>query len=271
MEKYITSLSKIFTIIFVLFFGGMGLKSDENNINIPMAIQYDMKGNFKDAWEIMNKCQFDCLSNDELMLMTMYCQEGRKDVEKDPTQAQKLFKILNEKLQSDNSAKSLYYRGLCEMYGDFNFRAAYKLIQQAADNGYSNAQVQLAIMLLKGIGVKADPILALSYLDKAVAQNNLTAKAYLASYYLGKRKNLSKGIALAQESSNAGNRAGQYTLAMAYEKGVGIKKNEKKALKLYQLSADQGLQDARERLVWLKESLNIPIEQYIENDSTIEQ
>lgn len=51
----------------------------------------------------------------------------------------------------------------------------------------------------------------------------------------------------------------------------GIEKNEKKALKLYQLSADQGLQDARERLVWLKESLNIPIEQYIENDSTIEQ
>lgn len=122
-------------------------------------------------------------------------------------------------------------------------------------------------MLLKGIGIEPDQSLAMDYLNKSVINGNLTAKAYLASYYLGQKKDLSRGLALAQEASDAGNRAGQYTLAMAYEKGFGIGKNDKKALRLYQLAADQGLQDAKERLAWLKESLNIPQEQYIEDEN----
>ncbi len=256
---------EMITIIF--FLTVITLKSEERYNNISPAIQYDRQGKFKDSWTLMHKCRPDDLSNDELMLMAMYCKEGRKGIKKNPERMRELFCLLNKRLQADTSKKILYYRGICMMYGELNLKEAYKLIKKSADDGYSDAQAEVAVMLLKGIGIESDQSLALDYLNKAVINSNLTAKAYLASYYLGQKKDLSKGLALAQEASNAGNRAGQYTLAMAYEKGVGIGKNDKKALRLYQLAADQGLQDAKERLAWLKESLNIPQEQYIEDES----
>ena len=261
---------KIETIVVVFFLLVTALKSEERYNNASIAIQYDRLGKFKESWALMNKCRPDDLSDDELMLMAMYCKDGRKGVEKNCQRMRELFSLLNKRLQSDTSKKKMYYRGICMMYGELNLKEAYRLIKKSADDGYSDAQIELAIMLLKGIGIKPDQSLAMDYLNKAVFNNNLTAKAYLASYYLGQKKNLSKGLALAQEASNAGNRAGQYTLAMAYEKGVGIGKNNKKALRLYQLAADQGLQDAKERLAWLKESLNIPQEQYIEDESNNE-
>lgn len=119
------------------------------------------------------------------------------------------------------------------------------------------------MIFLAELAFKSDRLLAMNYLKRAVAQNNLTAKAYLASYYLGQKKNIQRGIILAKESCDAGNRAGQYTLGMAYERGIGVSKNDMKALRLYQLSADQGLDDARDRLSWLKERLDIPEDQYI--------
>ncbi len=266
MKQSNISTLKIEMIVIVLFLGVMTLKSEERYNSVSTAIQYDQQGKFKDSWESMNKCQPDDLSDDELMLMAMYCKEGRKGIKKNLQQMRELFRFLNKRLQVDKSKKALYYRGICMMYGELNLKEAYELIKKSADEGYSDAQTQLAIMLLKGIGIEPDQSLAMDYLNKAVANNNLTAKAYLASYCLGQKKDLSKGLALAQEASNAGNRAGQYTLAMAYEKGVGIDKNDKKALRLYQLAADQGLQDAKERLAWLKESLNISQEQYIADE-----
>lgn len=230
-------------------------------------LRLDRSKNFSSAWIAMQKVHADKLSIEELFLMANYCKEGRKDVAVNRDQSRNFFSMIKKRLSLDscNDPFSLYLRGIAIINTDFDTKQAYKYIKEAADAGHPDAEVEIAIMLLKGIGVESSPSLAMYYLKKAVAQGNLTAKAYLASYYLGQKKDIRRGIFLAEESSNGGNRAGQYTLGMAFEKGVGVSKDEMKALRLYQLSADQGLPDARDRLYFLKKRLNIPNDQYIDD------
>lgn len=181
MKESNISAAKTGIIIIAFFCFVITLKTEERYNNVSPAIQYDQQGKFKDSWALMNKCRLCDLSDDELMLMAMYCKEGRKGIKKNPEQMRKLFCLLNKRLQADTSKKILYYRGICMMYGELNLKEAYKLIKKSADEGYSDAQAEVAIMLLKGIGIEPDQSLAMDYLNKSVINGNLTAKAYLVS------------------------------------------------------------------------------------------
>ena len=200
------------------------------------------------ALELVSKSDIDETGNDILMSAACYLYEGRKNIAINRSKAMEFLLLLDKRLNHKQDPRSLFYKGLITKYSSQNSQLAYDYMKMAADAGYSDAQAEVAIMLIKGTGVKADPALAMTYLEKAAAQNNLTAKAYLALYHLGRQKNIAQGIRLARESSDAGNRAGQYTLGMAYEKGIGVENNDRKALRLYQPAADQGLDDARHRL-----------------------
>ena len=231
-------------------------------------LSLNRQGNFSEAWKLMRASSPEKLPLNELFLMAMYCREGRKGVEANPELSRELFQLLGERAAAENSrdGKSLFYMGLSALYYKLRPSEALPLFKEAADKGNSDAQLETAIILQKGLGVERDQAQAMDYLHKAVAQNNQTAKAYLASSYLGQSVDIRRGIALTQESSDAGNRAGQYTLAMAYEKGRGVPVDRKKALRLYQLSVDQGLKDAHYRLNGLKRVFHIPREQYIDDD-----
>lgn len=52
-------------------------------------------------------------------------------------------------------------------------------------------------------------------------------------------------IAHWQKEANAGDADAQYNLAYIYENGLGVPKNEAKALELYQQAADQGYSPAK--------------------------
>lgn len=230
----------------------------------------DSRDRFSSAWRKMQEIPPENLSEDELFLMASYCKEGRKDVPVNPARARRIFRMLKERVASSGKTdgRHLFLLGVSiqnAACGACDNARAYQYISKAAEAGYPPAMTMAAFMLVKGIGTRADPDAALKQLEKAAARNDLTAKAYLASYCLGTGQDLPRGIMLAKESSGAGNRAGRYTLAMAYEKGVGVKKNYAQALRLYQAAADQGLEDARDRLKWLKQALNIPEKQYIDD------
>jgi len=55
-------------------------------------------------------------------------------------------------------------------------------------------------------------------------------------------------IAKLQKEAQAGDPDAQYTLAYLYENGLGVPKNEAKALELYQQAADQGHSAAQNNL-----------------------
>lgn len=129
MKESNISAAKTGIIIIAFFCFVITLKTEERYNNVSPAIQYDQQGKFKDSWALMNKCRLCDLSDDELMLMAMYCKEGRKGIKKNPEQMRKLFCLLNKRLQADTSKKILYYRGIYMMYGELNLKEAYKLIK----------------------------------------------------------------------------------------------------------------------------------------------
>jgi TPR repeat protein len=55
-------------------------------------------------------------------------------------------------------------------------------------------------------------------------------------------------IAQLQREAQEGDSDAQYSLAYLYENGLGVPKNETKALELYQQAADQGHPEAQENL-----------------------
>jgi TPR repeat protein len=55
-------------------------------------------------------------------------------------------------------------------------------------------------------------------------------------------------IAQLQREAQAGDPDAQYNLAYMYENGIGVPKNEAKALELYQQAADQGHSEAQNNL-----------------------
>ena len=69
-------------------------------------------------------------------------------------------------------------------------------------------------------------------------------------YYGGYGVNQSYSDALKwwQKAANLKNSAGQFNLGIMYENGYGIDKNINEAIRLYRLSAAQGLQYAKDAL-----------------------
>jgi TPR repeat protein len=185
-----------------------------------------------------------------MYLLADYFYNGRKGIAIDKKKGIEFYQkaysaliILAEK----EDMEAQYMVGVCLQKGFNKNQEAVEWFSKAAHKGSPKAECMLSLCLLKGIGISKNSDEALNLLRKAVAKGSSQAKAYLASYYLGKKQNTQEGIKLAEESSNAGDPAGQYTLGMAYERGVGVEKDLEKALSLYGLAADQGLDDAQIR------------------------
>jgi TPR repeat protein len=77
------------------------------------------------------------------------------------------------------------------------------------------------------------------------------SKGALALYYIRGRANINdkaKGLALAQESTNAGSCYGQLALGICYKNGIGVAKNDAEAVRLLHLSASHGYVIAQYKL-----------------------
>jgi len=186
-------------------------------------------------------------------MLANYYFESRKGIVKDKRKARKYYNLVLKVIQTKadaGDAEAQYIAGVCTQNAKHKREIAFEWLLKSANNGYADAQAAVALSLFKGKGVKRDAKAAIVWLQKANDNGSIEAKAYLASYYLGSRKNIAKGIELAKESSEAGNAAGQFTLGMAYQKGRGVAKNLKKAVELFRLAANQGQQDAILRLKW---------------------
>lgn len=112
-----------------------------------------------------------------------------------------------------------------------------ELLQQAADAGFSYANLNLAVMKHES-GESF-----LEELDKARQQGNTKASLLLADYYLlqandpGKMK---EARDIYQYLAEKGDKEGQLKLAFLYDRGLGGEANAETAAQWYTLSAEQG-------------------------------
>ncbi|MDC0225363.1 sel1 repeat family protein [Gammaproteobacteria bacterium] len=137
--------------------------------------------------------------------------------------------ILAEK--SDPSAQvalSRLYSGT--LYGDFrrNYKKAFQWMEAAANQGYTDAEVAMAEIYIRGEVVPLNAKKAKPWYEKAAAKGDLDAINGLARLYrygTGVRKNQEKAFEYYQKASLEGHTRSQAGLGMAYRDARGVKKN----------------------------------------------
>lgn len=130
---------------------------------------------------------------------------------------------------------------------------AFYWYQKAADQGDANAQNALANVFNKAGNYKN----AFYWYQKSAYQGNSDAQSSLGNMYLhgmGITKDESKAVYWYQKAADHefGAQEDQYTLGYMYENGVGVAKNITKAVYWYQKAADQGNANAIEDLKSLR-------------------
>ena len=137
--------------------------------------------------------------------------------------------ILAEK--DDSSAQvalSRLYSGT--LYGDFrrNYKKAFQWMEAAAAQGYTDAEVAMAEIYIRGEVVPLNAKKAKPWYEKAEAKGDLDAINGLARLYrygTGVRKNQEKAFEYYQKASLEGHTRSQAGLGMAYRDARGVKKN----------------------------------------------
>lgn len=124
------------------------------------------------------------------------------------------------------------------------YRKAYQLFSKDADAGNPEAQVQLATMLLDGLGIGKDRKTAAHWLMQAANREHVYAQ-----YRLGML--LEEGIAAKPDEVAAaqwyeralkhGDPDAAYRLALLYDRGRGVAPNPNRAIALYRQAAAGGV------------------------------
>lgn len=132
------------------------------------------------------------------------------------------------------------------------YDAAFKAWSPLAEQDNAEAQYNLALLYMKGLGVKQDDRKALEWLHKAARQGMLDAQYNLGvMYHEGKGAYRSEKSAVEwwQLAAEQGHANAQYNLGVMYAMASGVKQDANKALQLWQDAARQGHTDAIDMLV----------------------
>lgn len=132
---------------------------------------------------------------------------------------------------------------------------AVKNIGYCAQQGYAVAQYGMAYLLREGIGIAQNKYMSNEYLKASADQNYIPAKIYLASCYLlgkdGFTKDEKLGIKMTEECANAGDADSQHIMGSYYYGITGNTPDYNKAIKWFQLAADNGQYQACNQLAYM--------------------
>ncbi|GBB93158.1 hypothetical protein RclHR1_02120010 [Rhizophagus clarus] len=178
--------------------------------------------------------------------------------EKDYKNHDKAFELSKELAEVGNSG-GMNKLGCCYDKGigtEKNIYKAFELYQKAANLGNCGSQYNVADMYIYGDGVEKDYDKAFEYSKKSARAEHSDGIRILGYCYdLGIETSIDKQQAfeLYQKAAFLENKVAQYSLAMIYESGEETEKDINQAIHWYKKSAEQGYQDAKERLEKLKE------------------
>ena len=146
----------------------------------------------------------------------------------------------NIKQAGKEEAKAQFCIGECYLQGigvKRDLKKAFQWFNKSAIQGQAEAQLALSSFYAKGISVKRDMKKSLEWTAKAAQQNNLEALLFMA-YFSAQQDKVkaeqyaSKAIAYCTKADTQGyNKAYDIVLGI-YAKGIGVKKDMKKAFQL---------------------------------------
>ena len=146
---------------------------------------------------------------------------------------------------SDDGAVNLYHDAHACLAASPN--KAFALFTRAAQKGNLDAQHDLAVCYLKGIGIGQNFEQAEYWLKRAADGGNLQARIDLGAYYFHNKQYVQtfKNIELA---ASLGSDVAQYILGRLYEKSCGVDANAAMAVKCFKLAAQKNHAGAQYRL-----------------------
>lgn len=227
------------------YYNGLGVNHDKGEA----ATQYEKSANLgnKDAMAAVSKMYINGDGIPKNMSRAMYWQEklafqGDKDAQK--------FVVANQSIEyektnisaSEVRDKALYGFGLKD-YGWAEF-----CIKRAIELGNNDARLDYGLWLTKGEGVQKDYSKAEEYLTPFAESGIAEAVAALSKIYLS-LNDQKKALAWTEKAALQGDAEAQFTMAVHYENGVGVKKNAEAAFDMFKRAADNGNQEAIRRLV----------------------
>ena len=119
-------------------------------------------------------------------------------------------------------------------YSDRNYVEAAKFYKVAADKGHSGAQVKLAVLHARGLGMPENMPEAVRYLELAAGQGNPQAHLNLGHVYIngkgGIPRDHAKAVRHYREAARQGLPNAQASLGAQYAVGEGVPRNCAEAL-----------------------------------------
>ena len=150
-------------------------------------------------------------------------------------------------------------------HGDFrkNYKQSFYWVKQAAEQGYSKAELAIAEMYMNGVVIPMNAKKAKVWYEKAAAQENLNGVNGLARQYrygTGVRKDYEKAFQYYQQAALEGHTRSQVGLGLSYRDAKGVNKNMVKAYAWILIAAEkidkQQLQAIEERYKDERENLD---------------
>ncbi len=132
---------------------------------------------------------------------------------------------------------------LCKYYYEERFyNFAFFWAKKSAEQGYGPAMVTLGEFYRLGIGTKIDINLAHKWFKKATSKKENKAITWLIGEYISGIFKTSKRCIfnLSKRVCKKDKTVGEYYLGLCYYKGIGVRKNVKKARKHFEKSANSG-------------------------------
>ena len=139
-----------------------------------------------------------------------------------------------------------------DAYDAKHYQQAYALWKPLAEAGNADAQYNLGLLYMNGLGVEKNERLALMWFTRA-GQQGLADAQYNAGvmFYLGKGVYPSYKTAVEwwQLAADKDHANAENNLAVMYAFGYGVKKEPDKAVELWTAAAEQGHPDAIDSLI----------------------
>ena len=146
-----------------------------------------------------------------------------------------------------------------DAYQDGDYEAAIKWYEQAAQDGYANAQYNLARMYQNGEGVTRDYGAAIKWYKRAIKQTHSNAQYNLGMMYVrgkGVAVDYKAAAELFKKASSMGHRDSQNNLGYMYSQGYGVAKDYTRAYMWLDISASKGHKKAKVSLKKVKSLMN---------------
>lgn len=132
-----------------------------------------------------------------------------------------------------------------------NYEQALRLWRPIAEKDNADAQYNLGILYMKGLGVEKNEKAAFIWYKRASANGNTDAMYNLGTMYNQGRvviRSTKDAVKWWKKSAELGNASGQFNLGVVYAYGRRVKQNTAEAIKWWKKSAQQGNKDARAAL-----------------------